>query len=140
MLLYRQNQERENADRAAAFESQMRNLERRLRDLLSDSAEAARHNRRGESARMPGTMPGVDPDASEQRRLQIMQQRQHLQAEISQLAYSSHQFSRQAREHADEASSRRSLDHQANHGTDPRTNQTPEEGNRAGRETATPQQ
>jgi hypothetical protein len=102
-LEYRQTESRFNSVRAAEFSNQMRTVEARLVRMLSDSAEAAKHARRGRSRRMPGSTPGVDPDSAEQRHLEIESQRQHLRAEIEQLRHASNRFSRQAREHDEEA-------------------------------------
>lgn len=85
-----------NSVRASEFSNRMRALREQLVDLLSDSAEAVKHARRGTSARLPGPVPGVDPDSADQRRLQIEQQRRHLRDEIDELPRARDRFWHQA--------------------------------------------
>ncbi|KAG6355181.1 hypothetical protein INS49_004262 [Diaporthe citri] len=87
---------RYNSALASQFSNRMLALREQLVDLLSDSAEAVKHARRGTSARRPGPVPGVDPGSADQRRLRIEQQRKHLRDEINELPQARDRFWHQA--------------------------------------------
>lgn len=95
-LVSRHIELRYNSVLAGEFSNRMRSLREQLVHLLSDSAEAVKHARRDTSARLPGPIPGVDPDSADQRRLQIEQQRKHLRDEIDELPRARDRFWHQA--------------------------------------------
>lgn len=101
-LSYTRTESRYNSVRVGEFHSQMSTLPGQLVDMLSDSAGAARHARRGTSIRQPGPLPanllGLDTDCEGKRRVRVVAQRRHLRDEIEELRQAEDLFSRQAGE------------------------------------------